>query len=83
MCIRNVIGEITFDIGPGAKIWIDAGLCPGMVVWVKVGRGLGLDVGLGVFVGDRDGVKAMAVSVAELLAASAVRAMTVGRYSGG
>jgi len=83
MCILNVIGETTLDIGPGAEIWIAAGSCPGMVVCVKVARGVGLSVGLGVFVGWRTGVRAKAVSVAEMLAASAVHAITVGRYSGG
>lgn len=74
---------MTFDIGPGEKIWIAAGSCPGMVVAVNVARGVGLKVGVGVSDGERTGLRAMAVSVAELLAASAVKAMTVGRYSGG
>ncbi len=84
MCIRKVIGEATFYMGPGAKIWIAAGLCPGMVVAVSVARGVGVCVGVGVSLGgDRVGVKARAVAEAEMLSASAVIAMTVGRYSGG
>ena len=39
--MRSVIGETTLDIGPGAKIRIAAGSCPGMVVGVKVGPGVG------------------------------------------
>jgi hypothetical protein len=78
-----VIGEITLDIGPGAKIRIAADLCPGIVVCVKVGLGVGLRVGSGVFVGDCCGVRASAVSVSEMFAESAVSAMIVGRYSGG
>ena len=81
--MRSVIGEITLDMGPGAKIRIAAGSCPGMVVGVKVGPAVGLSVGSGVSVGDRCGVRAIAVSVPEMFAESAVRAMTVGRYSGG
>jgi hypothetical protein len=77
------MGEITFDMGPGEKIWIAAGSCPGMVVGVKVAFGNGVRVGAGVVVGGSTGVKAKAVSVSEILAASAVRAMTVGTYSGG
>ena len=46
--MRSVMGEITLDMGPGAKIWIAAGSCPGMVVCVKVGAGVGLSVGSGV-----------------------------------
>ncbi len=83
MCIRKVIGEITFDIGPGEEIRIAAGSCPGIVVAVNVAFGRGVRVGAGVFVGGRTGVKAKAVSVSEIPAASAVSAMTVGRYSGG
>ena len=82
--MRSVIGEITLDIGPGAKIRIAAGSCPGMVVGVKVGPGMGLSVGSGVSVRDCWGVRAIvAVSVPEMFAESAVRAMNVGRYSGG
>ena len=81
--MRSVIGEITLDIGPGAKSRIAAGLCPGIVVCVKVGRGVGLLVGSGVSVGDCCGVPAIAVSVPEMFAESAVSAMIVGRYSGG
>jgi len=81
--MRSVIGEITLDIGPGAKIRIAAGSCPGMVVGVKVGPGMGLSVGSGVSVRDCWGVRAIAVSVPEMFAESAVRAITVGRYSGG
>ena len=54
-----------------------------MVVCVNVARGVGLNVGSGVSLGERTGVKAKAVPVAEILAASAVNAITVGRYSGG
>jgi hypothetical protein len=54
-----------------------------MVVWVKVARGEGVRVGAGVLEGGSTGVSAKAVSVSEMLAASAVSAMTVGRYSGG
>ena len=50
-----------------------------MVVCVKVAIGVELNVGLGVFVGGCVGVKATTVSVAAMLAASAVSAMTVGR----
>ena len=71
------------DMGPGAKIWIAAGSCPGIVVCVKVGRGVGLNVGLGVLVGGKSGVRASATSVPKTFAASAVSAITVGRYSGG
>jgi hypothetical protein len=53
------------------------------VVGVKVALGRGVRVGAGVSEGGKIGVKAKAVSVRELLAASAVSAMTVGRYSGG
>ena len=81
--MRSVMGEITFDIGPGAKIRIAAGLCPGIVVGVKVDPGVGLSVGSGVSVGYCCGVRAIAVSVPEILTESDVRAMTVGRYSGG
>lgn len=83
MCIRKVIGEMTLDMGPGEKICIAAGSCPGMVVCVKVALGKGVRVGAGVSEGGSTGVNAMAVSVNEILAASAVNAMTVGRYSGG
>jgi hypothetical protein len=81
--MRRVMGETTFDIGPGAEISIAAGTCPGIVVCVKVGRGVGLSVGLGVSLGETLGVKAIAVSVAEVFTDSAVSAITVGRYSGG
>lgn len=81
--MRSVIGEATLDIGPGAKIRIAADLCPGIVVCVKVGSGVGLSVGSGVSVGDCCGVRTMAVSVPEMFTESAVSAMTVGRYSGG
>ena len=81
--MRSVIGEITLDIGPGAKIWIAADSCHGIVVCVKVGPGVGLSVGSGVSVGDGCGVRAIAVPVSERLAESAVSAMAVGRYSGG
>jgi hypothetical protein len=77
--IRRVIGETTFDIGPGAKIWIAAGSCPGIVVCVNVGRGVGLDVGSGISVGGAVGVRASATSVPNLFADSAVNAITVGR----
>jgi hypothetical protein len=83
ICILKVIGEITLDMGPGEKTWIAAGSCPGIVVCVNVARGKGVRVGAGVFEGVNTGVKAKAVSVSEILAASAVNAMTVGRYSGG
>jgi hypothetical protein len=62
MCIRNVIGEATLDIGPGAKIWIVARSCPGMVVAVRVACGVGVRVGAGVSLGVTIGVKARAVS---------------------
>jgi hypothetical protein len=78
-----VMGETTFDIGPGAKIWIAAGLWLGIVVWVNVGCGGAVLVGLGVDEGIADGVSASATSVPILLAASAVIAITVGTYSGG
>jgi hypothetical protein len=81
--MRNVIGEITLDMGPGEKICIAAGSCPGMVVGVKVAFGRGVRVGAAVSDGTSMGAKAIAVSVSEMLAASAVNAMTVGRYSGG
>ena len=81
--MRSVIGEITLDIGPGAKIRIAAGLCPGMVVCVNVGRGVGLSVGSGVLVEGCCEVGTTAVSVSEMFTESAVSAMTVGRYSGG
>jgi len=42
-----VIGETTLDMDPGAKIWIAAGSCPGIVVCVNVARGVGLRVGNG------------------------------------
>lgn len=54
-----------------------------MVVCVNVGCGVGLSVGRGVLVGGKSGVRASATSVPSALAASAVCAMTVGRYSGG
>jgi hypothetical protein len=54
-----------------------------MVVGVKVAFGRGVRVGAGVSEGDSTGVNAKAVSVSEMLADSAVNAMTVGRYSGG
>jgi hypothetical protein len=78
-----MIGETTLDIGPGAKIWIAAGLCQGMFVCVKVGAGEGVSVGSGVSVGDGCGVRAMAVPVPERLAEFAVSAMAVDTYSGG
>ena len=73
------MGDTAFDIGPGAKIWIAAGLCPGIVVGVNVARGVGVRVGVGVSLGVTIGVKARAVWEAEMLSASAVSAMTVGR----
>ena len=81
--MRSVIGEITLDIGPGAKIRIAADSCHGMFVCVNVGPGVGLSVGSGVLVARCGGVRAIAVSVPELFAESAVSAMIVGRYSGG
>lgn len=54
-----------------------------MVVAVNVGLGLGVLVGLGIFVGNSVGVNALLVCVPEMLAASTVNAITVGRYSGG
>ncbi len=50
---------------------------------MKVAAGVGVSVGAGVSVGTSFGKEAAAVCVAKLLAASAVSAMTVGRYSGG
>jgi hypothetical protein len=44
---------------------------------------VGERVGSGVSDGSRAGIEAAAVSVSEILAASTVRAITVGRYSGG
>ena len=81
--ILSVIGEMTLDIGPGEVIWIAAGLCPGIVVAVKVGCVVGVRVGNGVFVGGIIGIDAIAVSVDETIAESAVSAITVGKYSGG
>ena len=81
--MRSAIGEITLDIGPGAKIRIAADSCQGMFVCVNVGAGVGLSVGEGVSVGDGGGVRAKAVPVPERFADSAVKAMAVGRYSGG
>jgi hypothetical protein len=81
--MRRLIGEITLDIGPGDWICMAAGSCPGIVVAVRVGRGVGVNVGKRVCVGRVVGVRAIAVCVPEMLAASAVCAITVGRYSGG
>ena len=83
MFMRSVIGEITLDMGPGNWICIAAGSCPGIVVAVNVGRGVGESVGRGVLVGSLVGVNAIDVPVPEMPAASTVKAMTVGRYSGG
>jgi hypothetical protein len=83
MFIFSVIGETTFDIGPGDWISIAASLCPGIVVAVNVALGLGVRVGAGVSEGASLGVKATAVSVMDVFAAPAVNAITVGRYSGG
>jgi len=83
MFMWSVMGETTLDMGPGDWICITAGSCPGMVVAVDVGRGVGVRVGRGVLVGVTVGVSAIAVSVPEMFAASAVSAITVGRYSGG
>ena len=71
------------DMGPGARIRIAAGWCQGMVVCVEVGAGEGVKVGSGVSVRVGCGVRAVAVSVPDLFADSAVSTMTVGRYSGG
>jgi peptide subunit release factor RF-3 len=54
-----------------------------MEVGVHVTGGVKVTVGSTVSVGERVGFKAIAVSVPERFAALAVRAMTVGRYSGG
>ena len=81
--MRSVIGEITFDMGPGAWICIAACSCPGIVVAVNVGRGVGERVGRGVLVAELTGVKATAICVPEMPAASTVSAITVGKYSGG
>jgi len=54
-----------------------------MDVAVNVGRGVGESVGRGVLVGSLVGVNAIDVPVPEMLADSAVSAITVGRYSGG
>jgi len=70
-------------MGPGAAISIAAGSCPGIVVIVKVGRGVGDNVGRGVRVGGEVGVRAITVCVPERFPASTVSAITVGRYSGG
>jgi len=75
------------DIGPGAWISIAADLWSGMEVEVKVGAGVKVRVGAGVWVGNSVGREASWVAVAESLTAwamaSAVKATTVGRYSGG
>ena len=60
-----------------------AGLCPGIVVAVNVGRGVGERVGGGVLVTVLTGVRATAICVPEMSAARTVSAITVGRYSGG
>jgi len=87
MFILRLIGDTTLDIGPGAWISIAAKSWPGMAVGVNVGAGVYVRVGSGVSVGNPVGMDAMAVVVAESLTdcamASAVNAMTVGRYSGG
>jgi hypothetical protein len=83
MFIFNVIGETTFDMGPGAWISIAESLWLGMVVAVNVGLGLGVFVGSGISVGISVGVNATLVCVPEMLAASTVSAITVGRYPGG
>jgi hypothetical protein len=79
MFIRRLIGEITFDMGPGDWISIVAGSWPGMVVAVYVACGVGVTVGSGVSVGGWFTREASDVAVAYRLAASAVIAMTVGR----
>ncbi len=81
--MRSVIGETTLDMGPGDWISIAAGSWPGIVVAVNVAWGVGETVGSGVSVGAISGIDAIEVPVAEKAAASAVSAMTVGRYSGG
>ena len=67
--MRRLIGEITFDMGPGAWICMAAGLCPGIVVAVNVGRGVGERVGGGVWVTVLTGVRATAICVPEMSAA--------------
>lgn len=60
-----------------------------MDVDVLVGKGVGVSEGSGEAVGSREssgamvGIDASAVSVPKTFAASAVKAITVGRYSGG
>jgi len=83
MFIFSIIGETTFDMGPGDWISIAASLCPGIVVAVNVDFGLGVRVGSGVWLGPTKGVKATRVCVIDVLAESTVNAITVGRYSGG
>jgi len=74
-------------MGPGAIIWIAASSCPGMAVGVYVGAGVNVRVGSGVMVGVSVGIDATYVAVTASPAVcamdSAVRATTVGRYSGG
>ena len=80
---------MTFDIGPGEMNWTALRAWPGMEVGVFVGLGVGVSEGSGVSVGSSNalgtivGVKAIAVSVPNTFADSAVKAMTVGKYSGG
>jgi len=77
------MGDMTFDIGPGATKRIAPKRCQGMGVAVDVGRGVKVKVGRGVSDGNSVGMDAMAVSVPEAFTALAVNAITVGRYSGG
>ena len=81
--MRRLIGEITLDMGPGAWISMAAGLCQGTSVTVGLGGVVGVNVGKRVRVGTLVGVRAIEVCVPAMLAASAVCAITVGKYSGG
>jgi len=83
MFIFRRIGDTTLDIGPGDRISIAAGSCPGIVVAVEVALGVGERVGSAVSVGKPVGSTVIKACVAAAFAASAVSAMTVGRYSGG
>lgn len=74
------MGEITFDIGPGDRIWIagEGATGPGVGVWVAVGAGNGVCVCEGMVVGVVDEVGTASVGMA-LMIAAAVSATTVGK----